>query len=129
MSNKIYFSDRMMPIDKVALLGAGESLKKALEAMTKYSLGVCLFKSEEGELAGILTDGDLRRLILHVQNPLPALLISDALLFGSNSPQTIAADAEISFAIELMDKKRIWDLPVLGKQGEVIGLLNRHNLD
>ena len=79
MLNKTLVSDCMLPVSRVAITSSDASLKKALELMTEYSLGVCIFKSESGKLEGILTDGDLRRLILNVQNPLPALLVSYAI--------------------------------------------------
>jgi CBS domain-containing protein len=128
MSNKKTVTDYMLPASKVAITNSNASLKKALELMTEFSLGVCLFRNENGSLEGILTDGDLRRLILKVQNPLPALLVTDAIEFGTRNPHTAGSNDEISRAIDLMDKNRIWDLPVIGFDGNILGLLNRHNL-
>jgi CBS domain-containing protein len=128
MLNKTLVSDCMLPVSRVAITSSDASLKKALELMTEYSLGVCIFKSESGKLEGILTDGDLRRLILNVQNPLPALLVSYAIDFGTRNLQTVQDDEDLLVAIQLMDEKRIWDLPVVNKDGAILGLLNRHNL-
>ena len=128
MLSKSLVSDCMLPVSRVAITSPDASLKKALELMTEYSLGVCIFKSESGKLEGILTDGDLRRLILNVQNPLPALLVSNAIDFGTRNLQTVQDDEDLLVAIKLMDEKRIWDLPVVNKDGAILGLLNRHNL-
>jgi CBS domain-containing protein len=128
MLNKTLVSDCMLPVSRVAITSSDASLKKALELMTEYSLGVCIFKSESGKIEGILTDGDLRRLILNVQNPLPALLVSYAIDFGTRNLQTVQGDENLLIAIQLMDEKRIWDLPVVNKDGAILGLLNRHNL-
>ncbi len=129
MSNEMQVSKRMIPIAKVPNIAPQDSLKKALDSMTRLSLGICIIRSEEGKLEGILTDGDLRRLILTVQNPLPALLVSEAMAFGTRNPKYVFADSLIGEAITLMDEKQIWDLPVLDSEGKVTGVLNRHNLD
>ena len=129
MSNEMQVSKRMIPIAKVPNIAPQESLKRALDAMTKLSLGICIIRTEDGKLEGILTDGDLRRLILTVQNPLPALLVSEAVVFGTRNPKFVYADSLIGEAIKLMDEKQIWDLPVLDSEGKVTGVLNRHNLE
>lgn len=129
MLNEMHVSKRMIPIAKVPNITPRDNLKKALDSMTRFSLGICIIKTEEGKLEGILTDGDLRRLILTVQNPLPALLVSEAMAFGTKNPKFVFADSLIADAITLMDEKQIWDLPVLDSDGIVTGVLNRHNLD
>ena len=129
MSNEMQVSKRMIPIAKVPNIAPQESLKMALDAMTKLSLGICIIRTEDGKLEGILTDGDLRRLILTVQNPLPALLVSEAVVFGTRNPKFVYADSLIGEEIKLMDEKQIWDLPVLDSEGKVTGVLNRHNLE
>jgi len=118
----------MIRIGKFPVLDEGVSLKSALDSMTKFSLGVACFINTKNEFVGILTDGDLRRLILARQSPLPSLLITTALEFGSRSPKTILENEELATAIEIMDQDQIWDLPVLNKFGRLTGLLNRHNL-
>jgi len=128
MSIDTSVSFKMIRIGKFPVLDESASLKSALDSMTKFSLGVACFINTKNEFVGILTDGDLRRLILTKQSPLPALLITAALEFGTRSPKTIFENNELGVAIELMDSNQIWDLPVLNKSGTLVGLLNRHNL-
>lgn len=128
MSTNEMVSSRMIKIDSFPVLDENVSLKSALDGMSKYSLGVACFVDNKNQFVGILTDGDLRRLILNKQNPLPALLITSAIEFGTRSPKNIKENDTISNAIALMDESRIWDLPVLNELGNVVGLLNRHNL-
>jgi len=128
MSINSSVSSKMIRIGKFPVLDEGVSLKSALDSMTKFSLGVACFINTKNEFVGILTDGDLRRLILARQSPLPSLLITTALEFGSRSPKTILENEELATAIEIMDQDQIWDLPVLNKFGRLTGLLNRHNL-
>jgi DeoR family transcriptional regulator, catabolite repression regulator len=129
MSNKNHLSDLLIPLSKVPVLEPNGSLKGALDLMTKFSLGVCVICAQDGKILGILTDGDLRRLILTVQNPLPALLVTNAIEFGTKNPRSVTIDTDLETAISVMDGKKIWDLPVVDADGKLLGILNRHNLD
>jgi len=128
MSTNVIVSSKMIKINSFPILDENVSLKSALDSMSEYSLGVACFVNKKNQFVGILTDGDLRRLILNKQSPLPALLITSAIEFGTRSPKSIKENDTISKAIALMDESRIWDLPVLNELGNVVGLLNRHNL-
>ena len=128
MSNNLTVRDKMISLEKFPVLEHDVTLKKALDIMTKDRIGVACFVDASKHLVGVLTDGDLRRLILTKQNPLPALLVSHALDFGNSNPTTVKATELLSSAREIMDSKRIWDLPVVDDSGELVGLLHRHNV-
>ena len=128
MSNKPTVRDKMISLEKFPVLESDATLKNALDAMTKGHIGVACFVDSRKQLVGVLTDGDLRRLILTKQNPLPALLVSHAIDFGNSNPTTVKATELLSSAREIMDSKRIWDLPVVDDSGELVGLLHRHNV-
>ena len=87
------------------------------------------FKNENNELIGILTDGDLRRLLLTRQNPLPALLVTPAIEFGHSTPTSIQGEQSITEAASLMHDKQIWDLPVVDKNKKLLGLIHRHDVN
>ena len=53
----------MQPIDKVACARTDETLREVVIRMTKAPLGAACILSEKSELEGILTDGDIRRLL------------------------------------------------------------------
>ena len=128
MSNNPTVRDKMISLEKFPVLEHDVTLKKALDIMTKDHIGVACFVDSNKHLVGVLTDGDLRRLILTKQNPLPALLVSHAIDFGNSNPTTVKATELLSSAREIMDSKRIWDLPVVDDSGELVGLLHRHNV-
>jgi arabinose-5-phosphate isomerase len=113
---------------KKFLVDRKSNLKKVLKVINKNANGIALVVNHKLQLQGVVTDGDLRRLILNKQSPLPALLITSAIEFGTRSPKNIKENDTLSKAIVLMDESRIWDLPVLNDLGNVVGLLNRHNL-
>ena len=128
MSNNPTVREKMISLEEFPVLEQDVSLKKALDIMTKDHIGVACFVDSNKHLVGVLTDGDLRRLILTKQNPLPALLVSHALDFGNSNPTTVKATELLSVAREIMDSKRIWDLPVVADSGKLVGLLHRHNV-
>ena len=129
MSNNQSVESRSLPLGKVPVIQADATLKKALDKMTEHRLGIALIVSSDGELAGVLTDGDLRRLLLGHQSPLPELLITPAINFGTRTPTVIASSASTTEATKVMADKEIWDLPVVDSQGKLIGLVHRHNLN
>ncbi len=129
MSNNQSVESRALPLGKVPVIQADASLKKALDKMTEHRLGIALIVTSDGNLAGVLTDGDLRRLLLDHQSPLPELLITPAINFGTRTPSVIASSASTMEAAKVMAEKEIWDLPVVDSQGKLIGLVHRHNLN
>ena len=119
--------DKMKKLSEIPVLSETSSLKKALDLMSQKHLGIACFVDEEGVLKGLLTDGDLRRLLLTRQNPLPAFLDSDALSFGNSKPTIAHGEDEISNLQKIMNEKQIWDLPIVDSTNKLIGLLHRHD--
>ena len=121
--------DKMKKLTDIPILEENTSLKKALDLMSQKHLGVACFVDSAGVLKGLLTDGDLRRLLLTKQSPLPALLVADALSFGNRKPTVAHEDDEISKLREIMNGKQIWDLPIVDSNNKLIGLLHRHDVN
>ena len=101
-------------------------LKEALELMDHHRLGIVCITGADGELKGIITDGDIRRMLTRVQKPFAALMSDDVINHAVTSPATVSSDTMLSDAIILMGKKQIWDLPVVGEDGKLVGLLHLH---
>jgi len=129
MSNNHTVSEKMLGLGKFPVLTAKDTLKKALDEMTNHRLGIACFTNEKNGLIGILTDGDLRRLLLTRQNPLPALLITPAIEFGHSTPTSIHANQSLVEAASLMHDKQIWDLPVVDAEKKLVGLIHRHDVN
>jgi len=129
MSNNQTVESRALPLNKVPVIQLDASLKKALDKMTEHRLGIALIVGSDEKLAGVLTDGDLRRLLLGHQSPLPELLITPAINFGTRTASVIISSASVEEAAKLMSEKEIWDLPVIDGSGKLIGLVHRHNLN
>jgi CBS domain-containing protein len=129
MSNNQTVESRLIPLSKLPLISKEDNLKKALDLMTEKRLGIALIVDSDKKLLGVLTDGDLRRLLLTRQDPLPALLVSPAITYGNRSPKSISVDTTIDLAREKMVSEEIWDLPVVASDGTLLGLIHRHGVN
>ena len=118
-------ADVMLPLEKTPKTFGRTLLKEALELMDKHRLGIVCISDPDGALEGIITDGDIRRMLSTVQKPLAALMSDDVIVHAIRSPTTVTASASLKEAIDIMGKKQIWDLPVVN-QGRLKGLLHLH---
>ena len=119
--------DVLLPLDRIPVLPPRTLLKQALEAMNNFRLGVVCVTDKNEKLLGIFTDGDIRRLLLKSQKPFAALFVDDIIVHANTSPTSIGDTTLLRDAIELMEKKEIWDLPVVAEDsGKFLGLLHLH---
>ena len=124
--SNILVSDIMMSLDRVPVIRETVIFKEALEEMGRMRLGIACIVNAQNMLLGILTDGDIRRMLLRVQKPFSAFFVDDALVHAIQSPMTIAPADTLVHAVRLMDEKHIWDLPVVDTAGVLVGLLHLH---
>lgn len=109
---------------RLPLVSRGTSLRDALLEMTRKGLGMTVIIEADGKLAGIFTDGDLRRLI-ESGSDLRSVRAADIM---HPQPRTITASALAAQAAELMETHRINSLLVVNSAGELCGAVNNHDL-
>lgn len=119
-------SDVMLDLSDCPVVSTSTILKDAFNKMDICGLGIVCITSQEGTLEGILTEGDIRRLLLRVQKPFAALLVDDVKNYANTSAITTTADTILTNAINIMSEKKVWDLPVVNKTGILIGMLHLH---
>ena len=119
-------SEVMITLGQCPVISKKIILKEALEEMGRNRLGIVCIVDDDTRLLGILTDGDIRRKLLKVQKPFSAFFIDDALEHAILSPVTIKPDDTLIDAVNLMEEKQIWDLPVVDKNNTLVGLLHLH---
>ena len=118
-------ADVMLPMEKTPKTSRRTLLREALELMDTHRLGIVCISDSDGALQGIITDGDIRRMLSNVQKPLAALMSDDVIVHAIKSPTTVTASTSLQDSIDIMGKKQIWDLPVVD-QGKLRGLLHLH---
>ncbi len=102
----------------------GASLSDALLEMSSKRLGMTAIVDEDGGLAGLYTDGDLRR-TLEKGIDIRSAKVADVM---TRNPHTIAEDKLAAEAVQYMEKFSINGLLVLDGRGRVVGALNIHDL-
>jgi DeoR family transcriptional regulator, catabolite repression regulator len=117
--------DVMLGLDRIPVVKEKTIFKEALEEMGRTRLGIVCIVNDNNQLLGILTDGDIRRKLLKVQKPFSAFFVDDALDHSIRSPVVVSPSDMLRNAIELMEKKQIWDLPVI-ENDTLVGLLHLH---
>ena len=128
MTKKLKINESMLNLNEFPILDEKIILKEVLEEMSNYKLGVACIIDKNFKLIGIITDGDIRRKILKIQKPFSALFNDDIIKHITKNPTTISLDNNLIKALRLMQKKRIWDLPVKNNKGKLIGLLHFHSI-
>jgi arabinose-5-phosphate isomerase len=120
----IRVSDLMHRDDGVPRVESDLPLKDTVAVMDRYKLGMVCVTGRGGRLSGILTDGDLRRLLLKTDAPLRGTA-GDAMV---RKPVTILPDALATEALRSMEEKKITSLPVVDPEGKLAGVIQIHDL-
>jgi arabinose-5-phosphate isomerase len=107
--------------DRVPRISASARMAEAIVEMTSKGFGCVAVFEDGGRLAGIITDGDLRRHLrpeFSLDTPVSAIM--------TRRPRTIAPDALVAEALELISHK-IQALLVV-ERGQVVGIVNFRDL-
>lgn len=101
------------------------SMPDVFHEMSEKGLGMTTVVSADGRLAGIITDGDLRRLM---EKHRGATLEMTAGACMTPKPQTIGPHVLASEALNLMEKKKITSIVVVDEARGVLGVVHLHDL-
>jgi len=103
----------------------GAAMSDVFHEMSAKKLGMTTVVTADGRLAGILTDGDLRRLMEKHRGAALELTAGAAM---TRNPQTIATHTLASEALNLMEKRRITSVVVTDESGIALGVVHLHDL-
>ena len=121
---------RLMRVESLMHTGASAPtvrvttpMRDVVAQITAKGLGMACVLAEDGRVAGIITDGDLRR---HMN--LAALLTQPASAVMTAGPQTIGRSMLAVQALALMEQRKITSLVVVDAAGLFEGVLHLHDL-
>ena len=120
----MHVADLMHSGDAVPRVELDTRVPEMLREMTKKGFGFTAVTRSDGGVAGIFTDGDLRRLI-ETGADLRGLAASEVMHPG---PKLIHGEALAVEAAELMERHRVTGLIVVDAQGHLAGVLNSNDL-
>ncbi|MCU0302566.1 MAG: KpsF/GutQ family sugar-phosphate isomerase [Thermoanaerobaculales bacterium] len=116
--------DLMHSGDEMPVVRADTAMKDVIYEMSRKGLGLAVVLDLEGSLLGVITDGDLRRLMEREADPL-ARTAEQVMHPGG---VCIAADELATAALKRLEEKRITSLLVCDGSGAVAGVLHIHDL-
>lgn len=126
LGRKLLFrvKDLMKTGKEIPLVRTDSDMKQVLIEITSKQLGMAGVLDEEGQLIGIITDGDLRRglnkkIDLFEQRPLEIM---------TKHPKTIHQEELAVAALHIMEKHSITSLFILNENSYPIGIIHLHDL-
>ncbi len=120
----LYVGDIMRTGRDVPVVPDDALLREALLEMTGKGMGMTGITDRDGHLVGILTDGDLRR-VLNRDVDIHITKVVDVM---THNPKTTRADRLAAETIQLMRTSKAYVLLVVDDDHRVIGALNMHDL-
>lgn len=116
--------DLMRTGDRVPLVSRDTPMGDAIHEMSRKMMGITAVVNGRGELLGVISDGDLRRML----EKDAALLAKSAGQCAHPQPKTIDADEFASIALQQMESAKITSLFVLDAEGRLAGAIHMHDL-
>jgi len=117
-------SDLMHTGDEMPVVSPNTAMKDVIYEMSRKGLGLAVVLDADRGLLGVITDGDLRRLM--ERDPDPLAHIADEVMHRGGV--CISADELATAALKKLEEKRITSLMVCGDAGKVAGVLHLHDL-
>jgi arabinose-5-phosphate isomerase len=117
-----------------ALMHTGEDVPRVLAAtkmpdviyeMSRKGLGLAAVTEADGRVLGIITDGDLRRVMLKQKENVLGLTAADCM---TKNPVTIPRTELAASALRAMEEKKITSVLVVDSAGRLEGVLHVHDL-
>jgi arabinose-5-phosphate isomerase len=111
--------------DSLPCVAAGAKMPDVIYEMSRKGLGLAAVVDTDRKLLGIITDGDLRRMMQ--QRPQDALGLSAAECMSKN-PVTLSRTELAASALRVMEEKRITSVLVVDAERRVEGVVHIHDL-
>jgi len=114
----------MISGENVPIVRENVPLSEAIVEISSKRLGATCIVDEKGVLCGILTDGDLRRLLQRTTD-ISNLVVSQVM---THNPKTIRKDILAAQALTIMENYKITQLIVIDENQHPIGMIHMHDL-
>ncbi|MFQ5949130.1 MAG: SIS domain-containing protein [Nitrospiria bacterium] len=114
--------------EEIPIVKEETPMQEVVLEMTEKKLGMTTVLNREGKLSGVITDGDLRRLIKNIDLERGNIFLLPARDVMNPTPKTIGAEALAAKAIHQMETHSITSLVVVDENGFVKGIVHLHDL-
>jgi arabinose-5-phosphate isomerase len=120
----VLISQLMITGERIPMVAPETPLSAAVIEMTQKKLGFTLV-GKDVSVEGMITDGDLRRVLLKYGDNLAGLKAKDIM---SPKPKNISGDKLAIDALDIMEKFQITSLVVTDESGTITGVIHLHDL-
>ena len=124
----IKVSDVMRSADQLPVVSVKSTLAQAIRAISNKHLGAVFAVNENETLAGILTDGDLRRIIESSAADMANIVNNEIESMLTSNPKTTSVDRFAAEALLTMETSGITILPVVDAANRLEGVVHLHDL-
>jgi arabinose-5-phosphate isomerase len=121
----------LLKVESLMVTGSGiptvhesVTLSDAILVISSKRLGATCVVNDAGQLSGIITDGDLRRLLQRTSN-ITNLTAADAM---TKNPKAIRREMLAARALEMMESHKITQLVVVDEETKPVGMIHLHDL-
>ena len=121
----LHVEDIMHSGARIPQVRQSATLSEALLEMTNKGLGATAVVDEADHLLGIFTDGDLRRILDHVEVSVRKAKVIDFMTANCKTAHTGMLAVE---ALQIMEKHKISALLVVDAANKLVGALNMHDM-
>ena len=118
--------DLMLTGKKIPFINENDTMKKALNIITKKNLGTLIAQNNKKQTTGIITDGQIRRKTREIPN-IYTKKVKDIM---TRNPISVDKDTLVEKALSIMYSKKITSLMVSGNsnKNKTIGIIHIHNI-
>lgn len=121
---KVKVEEVMRVGSKVPAIGVNEPAIEAIQVLNRKNLGAVMVVDGQSVVKGIVTDGDVRRLLTESRS----LAGHSAEEIMTRDPVTIAQSALAADALSIMQRHEITVLPIVDGEHRLVGILHLHEL-
>ena len=121
---KVNVTEVMLTGEHIPMTGQNTSLRQAVSILNEKNLGAVLIVDDDQRVAGIITDGDIRRMVAKNID----LDTQLAMNHMTPTPKTISEDLLAADALSIMQEHEITILPITDTRGHLSGILHLHDL-
>lgn len=114
--------------EKIPHLKEDDNFSQALFEITSKKVGAVIIINNKNHPRGIVTDGDVRRLVQASSPNLNNLFARKVKDVMTNNPKIIYQTSYAKEAVEMMEKFSITVLPVVNKNNNLVGIIHLHDL-
>ena len=122
---KVKVSEVMLVGSDIPVISPEDTAIKAVEELNEKNKGAVLVIAEDNSVLGIVTDGDIRRIVMMATSDLRQLTTAELM---TKDPICINGSRMAADALSIMQQYEITALPITDDKGRMEGMLHLHDL-